>query len=75
MTNDRHRKKALREVDTFTLRISTNENNRLRQYAETMCISQNALILMFIRYGLTKMENITPFQIEELHQLLSQSQK
>ena len=62
MTNDRHGKKALREVDTesihtTTIRVSERLIERLRQKASETGASINSTICQMLDLGLSVTEN------------------
>ena len=62
-----------KEKVTFTLRMSTEVNERLKNLSKELSISQNSLIQLFIKWGITMLDNVSHYQIEELSRFLSQT--
>lgn len=63
------------EKDTFTLRIPTEKNKSIRELSESIGMSQNSLILLFIECGIRCVTEIPHHQVKEFHRWLSGSQK
>ena len=60
--------------ETFTLRISTEQNERIKELSKKVGASQNSLILQFIECGLNMFDRVSPDE-EEFRHFLSQKQK
>lgn len=60
---------------TFTLRLSDEQNESIKELSEKIGISQNALILLFIDLGKESYKNIILHNQEEFYHFLSQIQK
>ena len=65
----------MEEKDTFTLRIPSEKNKSIKELSDSIGISQNSLILLFIDFGLKGFKEITHQQRQEFHRWLSQNQK
>lgn len=61
--------------DTFTLRIPTSINIRIKELANEIGISQNDLILLFINLGMSGYKEFTLHQKEQLAHVLIQNLK
>ena len=60
---------------TFTLRIPQLVNEEIKALSNEIGISQNDLILMFVKLGMKIYKEFIPHQREELLHFLSQIQK
>lgn len=61
--------------DTFTLRIPSETNQKIKTLSNEIGLSQNALILFFINAGIKGYEQFILHQREEFRHFLLQNQK